>query len=397
VFAVSALDTEAGIRQFEKRVSEDPRDFLSLTILGQLYARRGRDVGNVADLKRAEEAFRHALRLKPDHVPAAAHLAAAYVAQHRFAEALAAVETADKQSPGGLDALATRFDIAVETGRYREAEDALAILEQRAANDAAILARRALMAELKGRTAQAVTLLQRAAENLEQQAETGSEIAWFRSRLGDLYFHTGCLAEGEEQFQLAVKLASGYPFALTGLADIRAFQGRLQEAVDLYRTALAVAPSPRRLFALAAVEERLNLMADATRHRQEGEAFARDPNGVPAAFYRDLAVFYADQAGRAAEALDFAQKDLAVRQDVRAYDTLAWALYRNRRFDEAAAASAEALKLGTRDPDFLYHAGMIHQARGDDSRARAAFDAALALRPRRLEGGKTSASCRLQS
>jgi tetratricopeptide (TPR) repeat protein len=397
VFAVSALDTEAGIRQFETRVREDPRDFLSLTILGQLYARRARDVGNVSDLKRAEEAFRHALRLKADHTAAAAHLAAAYVAQHRFGEALTLVQDIEKQSPGGLDVLAMRFDIAMETGRYREAEDALGILEQRAANDYAILARRAQMAELKGRTAQAVTLLRRAAENMEQAAESGSEIAWFRSRLGDLYFHTGCLSEAEEQFQLAVKLASRYPLALTGLADVRAFQGRLQEAADLYRSALAAAPSPRRLFALAAVEERLNLMADATRHRQEGEAMARDLSGVPVAFYRDLAIFYADQAGRAAEALDHAQKDLAVRQDVRAYDTLAWALYRNRRFDEAEAASAEALKLGTRDPDFLYHAGMIHQARGDEARARAAFDEALALRPRSTEGGKTSGSCRLQS
>lgn len=396
IFAVSALDTERGIRQFDARVREDPRDFISLTILGQLYARKARDRGEPVWLRRAEEAFQHALRLKPDHTPASAQLAAAYVAQHRFADGLALAQDVYKQFPGSLDVLATLADIYLETGRYREAEEAVATLEQKAGSDYAILARRALMAELKGRTAQAVALLERAATQMAQQAQAGIEIAWFRSRLGDVYFHSGCLREAEEQFQMALSLSRSYPFGLAGLGDVRVVQGRLEEALELYRTSVAEAPVPRRLFALAAIEERLDRVADARRHRQEGEALARDPNGVPAAYYRDLAVFLADQVGRAAEALEVAQKDLALRQDVRAYDVLAWALYRNRRFDEAATAIDAALQMGTRDADFYYHAGMIYQARGEDERADAYFKQALQLRPRN-PGRDSSEECRLRS
>jgi tetratricopeptide (TPR) repeat protein len=397
LFAVGALDTEAGIRQFDARVREDPRDFISLTILGQLYARKARDRGEPVWLRRAEEAFRHALRLKPDHTPASANLAAAYVAQHRFADGLAIAQDVYTQFPSSLDVLATLADIYLETGRYREAEEAVATLERRAGNDAAILARRAAMAEVKGRTAQTVALLDRAATLMEQQAQAGIEIAWFRSRLGDVYFHSGCLQEAEQQFEGALGLSGSYPFGLTGLGDVRVVQGRLEEALDLYRRSVSEAPVPRRLFALAALEERLDLVADAKRHREEGEALARDPNGVPAAYYRDLALFLADQVGRSAEAVEFAQKDLALRQDVRAYDTLAWALYRNRRFDEAADAVARALQMGTRDADFFYHAGMIHQARGEQERARSYFDQALQLRPRRRDGPDGSGECRLQS
>ena len=54
---------------------------------------------------------------------------------------------------------------------------------------------------------------------------------------------------------------------------------------------------------------------------------------------------------------------------MRGYDVLAWALYRNKRFDEAKTAIGEAMKLGTRDPDFFYHAGMIYDALGDRAAA----------------------------
>ena len=44
-------------------------------------------------------------------------------------------------------------------------------------------------------------------------------------------------------------------------------------------------------------------------------------------------------------------------------------------------ASCEALRLGTRDPRFLYHAGMIARALGERARATALLCDALALNP----------------
>jgi Flp pilus assembly protein TadD len=80
-------------------------------------------------------------------------------------------------------------------------------------------------------------------------------------------------------------------------------------------------------------------------------------------------LFYARQ-GRAAEALDMANKDLAVRQDVDAYDTLAWALYWNGRYAEAEKAIGEAMKLGKREPAMFTHAGLIYDAVAKRDKAR---------------------------
>jgi hypothetical protein len=55
-------------------------------------------------------------------------------------------------------------------------------------------------------------------------------------------------------------------------------------------------------------------------------------------------------------------------------DTLAWAYFKSGRFDDAAAASAEALRTGSRDARLLYHAAAIRHATGDVEGARILLD-----------------------
>ena len=62
-------------------------------------------------------------------------------------------------------------------------------------------------------------------------------------------------------------------------------------------------------------------------------------------------------------------------------DALAWALYANGRYREAAAASEQALRLGTRNALFLFHAGMIRLRLGDRSAARALLREAFEVNP----------------
>src|SRR5688500_5124634 len=75
--ALGSSATDRAIRQFEQRAVENPRDYLSSTILGQLHGRRGREIGDFDAYGRAEEAFRRALNVNKDHVAAMVGLAAA--------------------------------------------------------------------------------------------------------------------------------------------------------------------------------------------------------------------------------------------------------------------------------------------------------------------------------
>jgi len=70
-----------------------------------------------------------------------------------------------------------------------------------------------------------------------------------------------------------------------------------------------------------------------------------------------------------------------VRKDVYSYDTLAWALYKNGRTQEASAAMQQAMKLGTPDALLYYHAGMIAAGLGQRQTAQAWLTKALAINP----------------
>ena len=77
----------------------------------------------------------------------------------------------------------------------------------------------------------------------------------------------------------------------------------------------------------------------------------------------------------------FAERDLDNRQDIYAYDTLAWARYHAGDLHGAAQASEKALALGTKDPHLLYHAGMIAAATGNTDQARQLLSEALTINP----------------
>ena len=98
-------------------------------------------------------------------------------------------------------------------------------------------------------------------------------------------------------------------------------------------------------------------------------------------YNRQLALFYANHDRKLNESLDLAQKELAVRKDIYGYDTLAWALYKNGRYSEAAEAMSQAMKLGTQDALLFYHAGMIYEALGDYVQAQKHLSQALAINP----------------
>ena len=96
---------------------------------------------------------------------------------------------------------------------------------------------------------------------------------------------------------------------------------------------------------------------------------------------RELALFYADRGIKLAEALELARKEFEVRHDIYTWDTLAWVLYKNGRFPEAADAANKALALHTDDPLLLFHAGMIARSVGKDSDAEELLSHALKTNP----------------
>lgn len=109
------------------------------------------------------------------------------------------------------------------------------------------------------------------------------------------------------------------------------------------------------------------------------ESIAQRPGSYQAAYRREPAMFYATGDRDVKRSLDLARQDLEIRLDIHGYDTLAWALHKNKRFDQAAEAMIKALALGTQDATLFAHAGLIEYRRGHSSQAIASLHSANAL------------------
>jgi len=381
--AAQPRETDHLIQFYQARVARDPDDFLSYNKLGTAYIQKARDAGDVTYYGLAEKALRRSLALVsqgPAAGTATMWLAVVEYARHQFKDALATAERALALGSGELSPHAVIGDAYLELGEYDKAGQAYAKMLE-LSGPLHPHSRLAYLKLLTGDPEAAIAHMRRAVA-AAQTGAPGENVAWTHAQLGDLLFQVGDLAGAEKAYQAALARHPGYHRALAGLGGVRAARQRYGDAIELYRKAIAVVPLPEYAAALGDVYTKAGRVSDA-RQQYDLVEFIGRLNALNKTIYnRELALFYADHDMKPAEALALAERELQARRDIYTYDVLAWALYRNGRAREAAAAMAEALKLGTRDARLYFHAGMIHMALGDAEQARDYLARALAVNPR---------------
>ena len=294
-------------------------------------------------------------------------------ARHDFETALAFAQQAP---PDDADTQAVLGDALIELGRYDEAfaaYDAAANLRP----DLASYTRIAYARELVGDTEGAVEAMLLA---VDSAGPTGEAAAWTRYQFGELYFNTGDLPLAREEYERSLEALPGYVHALAGVARVHAALGEYGEAIELYETIVSRQPVLEYIVALGETYEASGDKTNAERQYELAGAIRQlyEANGVKTDL--ESALFEADH-GDPATAVTLARGAYEARPSIHAADALAWALYQTGSYEQARTLSEEALRLGTRDALFEYHAGMIHRALGDTEAARAHLTAALDINP----------------
>ncbi len=364
---------------FEARAQADPLDFLSLNALAGQYLQRARETGDLGDYARAGAAATRSLAIVPsDNVGALTALSAVHLARHDFAAAQTLASAAIALRPLSAAAYGLRGDAAFALGRYDEAEADYHRMRELEPGLAA-LSRLAHVAFVRGDL--------RNAKDFWRQAlarDDGLPIehrAWAQAQLGDLQRGLGELQQAERSYRAALETYAGYSQALAGLASVRAAQGRWDDSIALYSAVQARLPRPQYVAALGDVYARSGRPAAAEAQYELVAAIDAlyRANGVSTDL--DLALFYANRDRNLDEALRMAQAAYEASPGVYAADALAWALFKSNRLAEAKAMSREALRLGTPEAAFHFHAGMIHHGLGETAAATAQLERALALNP----------------
>jgi tetratricopeptide (TPR) repeat protein len=383
--------TESGrmIRAAQARVKADPKDAQALAALGAAYFQRARETADVSDFELAEQSLKASLQLDSAGFAAAVPLGVlseVSMGEHRFEDALAFAQKALALGSGDVSPFAIAGDAYADMGDYDRAAQSYArmtppdtTLPPRAA-----YARDSRFSYLKfiaGDTLGAIQLMKSAvAEGVESQIPS-ENLAWLHFELGECYTQAGDTAAADAAYRTALSIHPGDYRALASLARLRANHGRYDDAIRLYQKAIAVVPMPIFIAELGDVYAKTGNQVEAEKQYLLVEYIGRLGRINQVLHNRDLAVFYADHDRKLPEALDLARKEFEVRHDVYTWDALAWALYKNGKYDEAYPASQNALKFGTRDALLFYHCGVIATKLGRADEARQHMADALEINP----------------
>ncbi|HLO15526.1 MAG TPA: tetratricopeptide repeat protein [Anaerolineales bacterium] len=372
--------TDEMIKFWQARFERDPRDFISLTFLGDALIRKARETGDVSEYERADATLQQALKLHPNYEVAQAYLSVVQYVKHDFLGALDLASQVYAAHPNAVQALATIGDAQLELGHYTEAETTYKKLNEKSPS-APVYTRLARLAWLQGQRTEAFNWMQQAITDSDETGLSGENSAWYHFQLGELYFNTGQLEKADAQYTLALKAFDNYYLALAGRGKVRAAHGDYKDAITFYEQAVRIIPQPDLL---AALGDLYALTGDSVKAKQEYDIveFIGKLQAINQVIYnRQLALFYANHNRNLDKSLVMAQKELENRKDIYAYDTYAWALYKNNHYSQAAEMIKQAMELGTHDAMLYYHAGMIYRALGEDKQAEQLLSQALAINP----------------
>ncbi len=358
-------------------IEKQPADPKGYNMLAAAFMQKARETGDFSLNARAEESLKHSFRVAPDNYEGTKIQAALLLNYHRFSEALQTAQRAQKVNPRDFDVYGAMVDALVELGDYKGAVDAAQTMVD-LRPDTASYSRISYLRSLHGDTKGAIEAMKMAAESASPK--NPESIAWCRVHLGDELMNSGNLDEAEREYDRALYSFPDYHSALAAKARARYVAGDTDNAIGFYKRAIERIPLPDYIAALGDLYAKLG-RSDEAKQQYDQVEFIEKMGTTGGTYSRQLALFYADHDMRLDDALAIAERERAARNDIYTADALAWCLYKKGRFEEAATAINEALRLGTRDPRLLYHAGMIALSTGDNRKGADYLKQSLTINP----------------
>lgn len=366
----------------EKKLKETPHSAMEINFLAANYNQLCRETGDIADTLRAEQLARRSLKVRTHHNDAAYYaLASSLFTQHRFRESLAIGQWMAARSPDDLQAAYLIVENQTELGDYAEAEKTLQGVRPHRNNPFG-MALRARLLEMNGQTRAALTQMERARDAAAQNIDIPCEnLAWFCMRVGDLQAMQGQAEQAEQSYHAALELFPNDQRTLTALTRLSAARGDWIAAIAWGEKAANIVPTPEVTALLGDAYRAEGKTQEAAVEYHLLEAMHRLNRAQGGVYDRQRARYLADHDRGLDEALQLARKELKVRHDVYAYDTLAWVCCKKGLYPEAEKAIDMALAHNSQDAGLLYHAGMIAAQRGEKPKAKQYLTQALATNP----------------
>jgi tetratricopeptide (TPR) repeat protein len=339
------------------------------------FIRNARTTGDFSLNSNAEAAIKKSLEIEPQNFDSRKLQASLHLTFHRFGEALKLGTELQKEAPQDSFIYGILTDANVELGNYEAAVSSvqkMVDLKPNMSSYTRVAHVRKLHGDAEG-AIESFTTATKIADPADIEAQ-----AWCFVNLGNEQYKIGKYADAEKSYDSALKIFPSYPAGMVGKAQSLANKGNYENAIAFYLNAQNKTPLTETVIELGNLYAKTGNIEKAKQQYQLAEVIEQKLGNTD---QRRLALLWADNDEKLAEALEIARKEHSLRKDIFTADIFAWCLYKNGNFEEAKVAITEAMRLKTKDAGIFYHAGMIEKKLGNNKEAKRLLALALQTNP----------------
>jgi len=347
---------ESQIAALQQRLARRSDD-ISVTRLALARYHRFQVVGLLEDAEKARSLLSTASGRPHSPVVDLAY-AEVLLGFHEFTRAYAALETASNNDADSASVARMRRALNRATGHTPSGDEHTTVFTESLQTPVALVTQAAQLIE-RGHAAEATNLLKAAQDSYHDSAPY--LLAWIQVQQGIVFLRYRDFATAHIFFAAAHQRFPQYAVATEHLAETELALGNHRIAIDLYRHVATQTGNPEFYYRLASAERALGDFAASEMHeRQAREGYEVLLASHPL-MYADHAARYYMEIDEVETALDLAQQNFVVRQDIRARTLLLEAQLLAENFAAACAEFATIRSLNFAPPELSDHAELIRE------------------------------------
>jgi tetratricopeptide (TPR) repeat protein len=377
--------TQKNVANLLAQLKTKPDDTKTMLLLAKEFMQEARVTGNYSYYnKTALDLTNDALRLQPKNLDAICYQSMIYLSQHRFAEGKDVAMKGMEINPYNAFIYGLLVDANVELGDY-DAAVKMADKMNSIRPDLRSYSRISYLREIFGDVPGSMEAVKMAVDAGYPGRE---DTEWARMVWAHLYEDSNQLDKALEQYNMALAERPNYPFALAGLGRIAKYNKDYPSAIQYYEKARVIMSDASFYEELIDVYQ-LNNQPDKAKECAQVTLNALLSDNIAAntdknsGHYsdRDIANLYLI-LGNTDKAFEHAQTEHNRRPlNIDANETMAWVLYQQSKYAEAAPYVTAMLRTNIQKPEYLVKAGIIMEANGQTAAGKVLIDKGLSLKP----------------